>query len=163
MKKLNIIIALILALALLIPAALPVIASPDAEPQVIGWLAGDQHEIQDRAKEYCWGNVKLMSDGTIEGEWHWILGEYSCFRCGFDSLELISLTLPREDMAILTGQFHYVNTCEPDYNEPVPLSFVIISDKYVKNSGLTTILISSIDFIPIQKETEGIEVNLVTY
>jgi hypothetical protein len=158
MKKPNIVIALALALALLITGVLPAIASPEAEPQVTGWLAADQPEVPDRAEEYCWGNVKLMSDGTVEGEWHWILGEFSCYRCGFDSLELTSLTFPQENIAILTGQFHYQNTCEPDYNEPVPLIFVITSDKYINNGSLTTILIYSADNIPIQRESEGIEV-----
>ena len=161
MKKLNIVIALILALALLVTAALPAFAGPEAKPQVTGWLAAGQPEVLDRAKIHCWGNVRLMSDGTVEGEWHWILGEYSSFRCGFDSLELTSLTFPRESMAILTGQFHYQNTCEPDYNEPVPLSFIIISDKYAENGGLTTILVYSVDNIPIQVESDGIAVNIV--
>lgn len=161
MKKLNIVIALILALALLITLALPAIADPAAQPQVIGQLTAGQPEVQDRAQGHCWGNVKLMSDGTVEGEWHWILGEFSCFRCGFDSLELISLTFPRENIAVLTGLFHYVNTCEPEYDEPVPLTFMIISDKYIENSGPTTILVYSIDNIPIQIEGEGFEVNIV--
>ena len=161
MKKLNIAIALILAIALLITAALPAIADQVAQPQVTGRLVAGQPEVQDRAQVYCWGNVKLMSNGTVEGEWHWILGEFSCFRCGFDSLELISLTFPRENIAILTGLFHYVNTCEPDYDQPVPLTFVIISDKYIENSGPTTILIYSTDNIPIQIESEGIEFNIV--
>ena len=102
-----------------------------------------------------------MSDGTVEGEWHWVLGEFSCFRCGFDSLELTSLTFPRENMAILTGKFHYVNTCEPDYNEHVPLTFVIIGDKHINNNGATTVLIYSTDNIPIQREIEDIEVHAV--
>ena len=161
MKKPNIVMASILALALLITVVLPVIAGPEAEPQVTGWLTADCPEEMDGVKEHCWGNVKLMSDGTVEGEWHWVLGEFSCFRCGFDSLELTSLTFPRENIAILTGKFHYQNTCEPDYNEPVPLSFIIISDNYVRNSGPTTVLIYSTNNIPIQRELEGIEVYTV--
>jgi hypothetical protein len=161
MKKVNIVLAIVLALALLIPVALPALANTVAKPQVIGQLAAGQPEISDRTEGYFWGNVKLMSDGTVEGEWHWVLGEFSCFRCGFDSLELISLTFPRENIAILTGQFYYQNTCEPNYDEPVPLSFVIISDKYITSSGPTTILIYSTDNIPIQIESEGFEVNIV--
>ena len=161
MKKMNIVTASILTAALLVTGVLPVIAGPDVEPQVTGWLAADQPEVPDRAEDHCWGNVELMSDGTVEGEWHWILGECSCFRCGFDSLELVSLAFPREDIAILTGNFHYQNSCEPDYNEPVPLSFVIISDKYAGNSDLATIFIFSTDCIPIQRESEGIELNTV--
>ncbi len=161
MKKVNIVIALILTIALLIPVALPAMANTVAKPQVIGQLAAGQPGVPDRTEGYFWGNVKLMSDGTVEGEWHWVLGEFSCFRCGFDSLELTSLAFPREDIAILTGQFHYQNTCEPDYDEPVPLSFVIINDKYITSSGPTTILIYSTDNIPIQIESDGFEVNVV--
>jgi hypothetical protein len=107
-----------------------------------------------------------MSDGTAEGEWHWTIGDISYFRVSFDSLELTSLTFPRENMAILTGLFHYENTCTleliPDYNDPIPLIFVIIRDKSTTNSGLTTLLIYSSDNIPIQIEGWNFEINAKT-
>ena len=119
MKKLYIIlVALALAVATIMPMAIPVAAD---SPEVVGYVTGsDQGGYGVQPEMSFGGTVKLLSDGTVVGNWHWHFfksypnddptdylanTEWKC-----DEFE--GLVFPSPNTAVFWGEFTCVNNSQ---------------------------------------------------
>jgi hypothetical protein len=99
MKKL-IVTAMVTILALVLSMIMALPASA-ADAQIVGRVSG----YAGGSLPNISGDVRLMSDGTLDGDWQWNLFLYAGNIVAFCGVELTSLTFPQNNVAILTGKF----------------------------------------------------------
>jgi hypothetical protein len=162
MKKLLVTItSVILALAAIVSMMLPLHAQPESSPTG-GIAAGINGESSNNCCG-CAGRVELMPDGSLQGEWSWTYGLYRYYQFEFEAKKLISLSFPRNNIAVLSGFFDcrfysFPDTISKD-DLPYYLTFIVITDQDTPGAGKDTLIVNGLNDIPVQLEGGRFHVN----
>jgi hypothetical protein len=134
MKKLYMaLLALALAVAAIVPMAIPVAAD---SPEVVGFVTGSaQGGMGEKPDMILGGTIKLLSDGTIVGNWYWHIfnpepgesfPEYMAnteWKCD----EFYSISFPAVNTVVFTGLLTCINNSQKykGFSMPFPYTFII--------------------------------------
>jgi hypothetical protein len=162
MKKLSITMtSLILALAFILSLMLPLNAQ--SESSRAGWISAGINGESSNSCCGCAGKVELRPDGAIQGDWRWIYSPYRYYQLEFEAKKLISLSFPRNNIAVLTGIFNcrlysFPDTISKD-DLPYYLTFIVITDQDTPGAGLDTLIVNGLNDLPVQLEGGRFHVN----
>jgi hypothetical protein len=112
-------LAVLLAIALIVPAAALYAADSGVKGEVL---------IEPDGATYGFsGHIKRLSNGTVTGQWQWKIFAFSGYAAKFTSEKLTNLSFPNDKTASFNGSFTSNDLSLITYQKPVSceLRFVI--------------------------------------